>query len=361
MDWTIILMNRNKLFRKLAENLIRDEMRPNKFSYDKLNFFNEFHLTKKINKYKQMKKIITTVILAAVVVSCNESGGSLGTVNKLENNDQKAGYAYGMNMGAQVKSYSESMKEDSLNYDQVQKGISDFLKGDKKSRDSYATGQQIGKSISDFLKMQKLEGVIDEKYIVQGMMDALKNKKEPLFSKDSIDTFMRKYMQDNMTRIQNENKAKGDKFLEETKKNSKVKSTASGLLYEVVKEGTGDVPNENSIVEVNYSGKLTDGKEFDASKKGEPAKFPLRNMIQGWKEGLQLMKAGSKYKFYIPGALAYGEFGDQSGKIGPNEVLVFDVELVSVEAMPEQQQQPQLTPEQMQQLQQQMQAQQEGR
>lgn len=305
-----------------------------------------------------MKKIITTVILAAVVVSCNKSGGSLGTVDKLENNDQKAGYAYGMNIGEQVMGYSESLKEDSLNYDELQKGLNDYLSGNVKTRDSYTSGMQIGKTIQDFLKMQKLEGVVDQKYIVQGLMDVLKKKKDPLFAKDSIDAFMRQYMQDNVTKIQTTNKEKGTKFLEEKKKDSKVKATESGLLYEVVTEGTGAMPTENSIVEVNYTGKTADGKEFDASKKGEPAKFPLRNVIAGWKEGLQLMKIGSKYKFYIPSELAYGEYGDQSGKIGPNEVLVFDVELISAEDAPAQsQQQPQLTPEQMQQLQQQMQAQ----
>ncbi len=307
-----------------------------------------------------MKKIITTVILAAVVVSCNKSGGSLGTVDKLENKDQKAGYAYGMNIGEQVKGYSESLKEDSLNYDELQKGLMDYINGNEKTRDSYTSGLQIGKTIHDFLKMQKLEGVVDQKYIVQGLMDVLKKKKDPLFAKDSIDMFMRQYMQDNVTRIQTENKAKGNKFLEETKKNSKIKSTESGLLYEVITEGTGANPTENSIVEVNYTGKTSDGKEFDASKKGEPAKFPLRNVIAGWKEGLQLMKIGSKYKFYIPSELAYGEYGDQSGKIGPNEVLVFDVELISAEDAPAPSQQPQLTPEQMQQLQQQMQQQQQG-
>lgn len=303
-----------------------------------------------------MKKIITTVILAAVVVSCNKSGDTMGTVDKLENKDQKAGYAYGMNIGEQVMGYSESLKEDSLNYDELQKGLNDYLNGDVKTRDSYTSGLQIGKTIQDFLKMQKLEGIVDQKYIVQGLMDVLK-KKDPLFAKDSIDIFMRQYMQDNVTRIQTENKEKGTKFLEEKKKDSKVKATESGLLYEVITEGTGAVPTENSIVEVNYVGKTSDGKEFDSSKKGEPAKFPLRNVIPGWKEGLQLMKIGSKYKFYIPSELGYGEYGDQSGKIGPNEVLIFDVELISAEEAPATNQQPQLTPEQMQQLQQQMQAQ----
>ncbi|HLV23472.1 MAG TPA: FKBP-type peptidyl-prolyl cis-trans isomerase [Moheibacter sp.] len=305
-----------------------------------------------------MKKIITTVILAAVVVSCNQSGSSMGAIDKLENKDQKAGYAYGMSIGEQVQNYSASLKEDSLNYAELEKGILDYLKADKKTRDSYSTGQQIGKNIQDFIKMQKLEGVVEEKYIVQGLMDVVK-KKDALFAKDSIDGFMRQYMQDNVTRLQTANLEKGNKFLEEKKKDSKVKATESGLLYEVVSEGTGEAPNENSIVEVNYSGKTVDGKEFDASKKDEPAKFPLRNVIQGWKEGLQLMKVGSKYKFYIPANLAYGEFGDPSGKIGPNEVLIFDVELVSAEEAPAQPaQQPQLSPEQMEALQRQMQQQQ---
>jgi FKBP-type peptidyl-prolyl cis-trans isomerase FkpA len=308
-----------------------------------------------------MKKLIITALLASVVISCDKTsgGGSLGEVSKLENNDQKAGYAYGMNVGDQVRNYSESLKEDSLNYDELQKGIVDYLKADKKTRDSYANGQAIGMSIQNFLKTQKLEGKVDEKYIVQGVMDMLK-KKDPLFPKDSINSFMQKYIQDNMTRIQTENTAKGDEFLTGKKKDSKVKATESGLLYEVISEGTGAVPNANSVVEVNYVGKLTDGKTFDESKKGEPAKFPLQNVIKGWQEGLQLMKVGSKYKFYIPGNLAYGEYGSPDGKIGPNEVLVFDVELVSAEEMPAQMPQQQLTPEQIQQLQQQMQQQQGG-
>jgi len=306
-----------------------------------------------------MKKLITTVILGAVVFSCNKSGGNAHVTDKLENDDQKAGYAYGLNLGQQVERYSESLKEDSLNYDELQRGIFDYLNADKKNRDSYANGQSIGMSIQNFLKTQKLEGKVDEKYIVQGIMDVLK-KDSLLFSKDSINSFMQKYMMANNDRIKNENTEKGNKFLETKKKDSKIKTTASGLMYEVVKEGTGVQPNENSIVEVNYVGNTVDGKQpFDESKKGEPAKFPLKNVIAGWKEGLQLMKVGSKYKFYIPGNLAYGEYGSPDGKIGPNETLIFDVELVSAEDAPAQpQQQQQLTPEQMKQIQEQMQKQQ---
>lgn len=305
-----------------------------------------------------MKKIITTVILGAVVFSCNQSGGNAHVTDKLENDDQKAGYAYGVTLGQQVERYSESLKEDSLNYDELQRGISDYLNSDKKKRDSYSTGQSIGMSIYNFVKAQKLEGKVEEKYIVQGIMDVLK-KDSLLFSKDSVNSFMQKYMMSNTDRIKTENTEKGNKFLEEKKKDGKVKSTESGLLYEVVNEGTGAQPNENSVVEVNYVGKLIDAKQpFDESKEGEPTKFPLRNVIPGWQEGLQLMKVGSKYKFYIPGNLAYGEYGSPDGKIGPNETLIFEVELVSAEDAPAQPQQQQLTPEQMQQLQEQMQRQQ---
>ena len=307
-----------------------------------------------------MKKIITTVILAAVVVSCNQSGGSMGTVNKLENDDQKAGYYYGLTIGEQVKNYSASLGQDSLSYSDLEKGIVDFLKANEKTRESYITGQQIGKNISDFLEMQNLKGVVDEKFSVQGIMDVVKEK-DLLFAKDSIETFMRKYIEDNMKRVQEESLKAGNEFLEEKKKDSKVTATPSGLLYEVITEGTGETPTPNSIVVVNYKGQTKDGEQFDASQEGQPARLPLQNLIRGWQEGLQLMKVGSKYKFYIPADLGYGEFGDpRGGKIGPNEVLIFDVELVSIEEMPEesQQMQPQISQEQLEELQRQIQAQQ---
>ncbi|MFV0304840.1 MAG: FKBP-type peptidyl-prolyl cis-trans isomerase [Moheibacter sp.] len=304
-----------------------------------------------------MKKIITTVVLATVIVSCNKSGGGNSHVtDKLENDDQKAGYAYGMTIGEQVLRYSESLKEDSLSYAELEKGILDYLNTDKKNRDSYANGQSVGLSISNFIKTQKLEGKIDEKYVVQGVMDILR-KDSALFNKDSINSFMQKYIQDNVSRLKKENSEKGEKFLAEKKKDSKVKATESGLLYEVISEGNGALPTDKSVVEVNYTGKLIDGKVFDESKEGEAVKFPLNNVIKGWQEGLKLMKVGSKYKFYIPGNLAYGEYGSPDGKIGPDEVLVFDVELVGAEDAPEQEQavQPgqQITPEQLKRLQEQ--------
>ncbi len=127
-----------------------------------------------------------------------------------------------------------------------------------------------------------------------------------------------------------ENKAAGEKFLAENNKKATVKKTASGLQYEVITEGKGNKPAANSNVTVHYKGTTIDGKEFDSSySRGEPTSFPLNNVIPGWTEGVQLMAEGSKYKFYIPSNLAYGENG-AGGTIGPNETLIFEVELIKI-------------------------------
>lgn len=127
-----------------------------------------------------------------------------------------------------------------------------------------------------------------------------------------------------------ENKAAGEKFLADNAANAGVKTTASGLQYLVFNEGTGAAPKATDNVTVHYKGTTIDGKEFDSSYgRGEPATFPLNRVIAGWTEGLQLMKEGAKYRFFIPSNLAYGERG--AGRdIGPNSALIFDVELIKV-------------------------------
>ena len=108
-------------------------------------------------------------------------------------------------------------------------------------------------------------------------------------------------------------------------------TTPSGLKYAVVTEGTGAAPTATDIVTVHYTGRLLDGTVFDSSiERGEPASFPLQAVIKGWTEGLQLMKEGGKTVFYIPSELAYGEMGTPGGPIGPNQDLIFDVELIKV-------------------------------
>ena len=123
---------------------------------------------------------------------------------------------------------------------------------------------------------------------------------------------------------------KGEAFLTENAKKEGVKTLPSGLQYRVLKEGDGKHPTKADQVVVHYRGTLIDGREFDSSyKRGEPAKFGVTQVIKGWTEALQLMKEGSKWMLYIPWQLAYGDKG--SGKlIGPNETLVFEVELIAV-------------------------------
>ncbi|MGZ5027362.1 MAG: FKBP-type peptidyl-prolyl cis-trans isomerase [Methylobacter sp.] len=129
-----------------------------------------------------------------------------------------------------------------------------------------------------------------------------------------------------------ENKAAGTAFLAENAKKPNIITTASGLQYEVLTPGTGTVsPKATDNVTVHYKGTTIDGKEFDSSySRGEPATFPLNRVIAGWTEGVQLMKEGAKYRFFIPSELAYGEQG--AGRaIGPNSTLIFDVELIKIQ------------------------------
>jgi FKBP-type peptidyl-prolyl cis-trans isomerase len=124
---------------------------------------------------------------------------------------------------------------------------------------------------------------------------------------------------------------KGAAFLKANASKEGVETTASGLQYKVLKEGTGKSPKATDTVKVHYRGTLLDGKEFDSSyKRGEPIEFPLNRVIPGWTEGVQLAKEGGKIELYIPSKLAYGESGTPGGPIGPNETLIFEIELIQV-------------------------------
>lgn len=282
-----------------------------------------------------MKKLITAIALTVLFVSCKDNGGSITTssVKKLDNDDQKAGYAYGMNVADQIERYAITLSaDDQLNYKELEKGINDYFKMNEKSRISYATGQNIGQSIDNFLKSSSLDGIVDRNLIVQGLMDKL-NKKDVLFPMDSVNDFMTNYMRNAAEKVQEKNMEESVKFLEKKKGEKNVVATESGLLYEVLTEGTGANPVDGSVVEVFYTGKNMDGSVFDESKE-DPVKFNLNGVIKGWQEGLKLMKVGSKYRFYIPSELAYGEYGSPDGKIKPNHALIFDVELISTEEAP---------------------------
>lgn len=128
-----------------------------------------------------------------------------------------------------------------------------------------------------------------------------------------------------------DHKTSGEAFLAQNAKEADVQTTSSGLQYTVVSEGSGKSPAASDTVEVHYRGTLIDGTEFDSSyKRGQTISFPLNRVIAGWTEGVQLMKEGAHYRFFIPYQLAYGERGTPGGPIPPYAALIFDVELIAV-------------------------------
>lgn len=185
----------------------------------------------------------------------------------------------------------------------------------------------IGLSVAQNLKSQGFEDLNTEAFMVA--MTGTYNNEDPKLNAEELDLIIRNYMTKKSERDLAVNREKGEKFLAENATKEGVKVTASGLQYKVVKEGTGAKPTAENEVEVHYHGTLIDGTVFDSSvDRGETISFPLNRVIPGWTEGVQLMSIGSKYIFYIPSELAYGERG--SGQIGPNEALIFEVELFSI-------------------------------
>lgn len=153
---------------------------------------------------------------------------------------------------------------------------------------------------------------------------------EPKISVEEAQKIINDYLQDLEKKAEAAAKAEGEAFLAENGKKAEVKTTASGLQYVVVKEGEGAQPAAEDEVTVHYTGKLLNGTVFDSSvNRGEPATFPLNRVIPGWTEGVQLMKEGAKYTFFIPSDLAYGA-GGVPNAIPPHSTLIFDVELIKV-------------------------------
>ena len=200
---------------------------------------------------------------------------------------------------------------------------------DQKDKVSYSIGLQIGSNLS----RQKVE--VNPDVLAAGIKDAITGK--PQLTQDQIKDVMTQFekgMEQKQKELGEKNKTDGAKFLEENKKKPGVKTTASGLEYKVIKEGTGPTPKPTDMVTVNYRGTLINGTEFDSSyKRGQPATFPVNGVIKGWTEALQLMKKGSKFELFIPPNLAYGERA-VGPDIGPNATLIFEVELLDVKPPP---------------------------
>ena len=192
---------------------------------------------------------------------------------------------------------------------------------------SYALGMQVGSDLS-----KNLENVpgdpLKMDLFIEAMSKALKaDTANFLIDKSKImgviQTYMMKAEEERAKKAEIEN----NRFFENNKKNKNVITTASGLQYEVLRQGSGAKPKATDKVKVHYHGTLIDGNVFDSSvERGEPIEFELNKVIPGWTEGVQLMSVGSKFKFFIPPALGYGS--RSMGKITPNSVLIFEVELL---------------------------------
>lgn len=208
-------------------------------------------------------------------------------------------------------------------------GISTNLKAQEtmtqEERISYALGANIGESF----KQQGIDVVMDK--FIKGFTDGKSGQNQ--FNQAEMEQIFnefQKMMQQKQMSMVDEEKAKGAAFLAENKKKEGVIETPSGLQYKVVKMGTGAKPSATDKVKVHYHGTLLDGTVFDSSvQRGEPITFGLNQVIAGWTEGVQLMPVGSKFIFYIPSNLAYGDRA--AGSIKPGSTLIFEVELLDIE------------------------------
>lgn len=182
---------------------------------------------------------------------------------------------------------------------------------------------------SSFFKQQGIDA-INYTALTQGMKDILENNPQPLMTPEIANNVLREKLQAAAAKKSQATVDAGRIFLAENKARPEVKTTASGLQYEVIRQGTGPIPADSSKVRVHYVGTLLDGTKFDSSRdRGQPAEFPVGAVIRGWIEGLQLMPVGSQYKFYIPYELGYGING-KPPVIPGGAVLVFDIELLDI-------------------------------
>jgi FKBP-type peptidyl-prolyl cis-trans isomerase FklB len=195
---------------------------------------------------------------------------------------------------------------------------------------SYFLGFDFGSGLAS---RKMTEQDIDTKELLAGLVDALASKKPRLSEKDmdSVVATLNNLIQKKLMEVAKSNLDKANKYLEANKAKEGVQTLKSGLQYQVVATGSGKQPTVADTVMVHYEGKLTDGTVFDSSiARGEPAKFPVGRVVPGFAEALQRMKVGDKWLVTIPPGLGYGEQGGPGGSIGPNEVLIFQLELLDV-------------------------------
>ncbi|MBF0144781.1 MAG: FKBP-type peptidyl-prolyl cis-trans isomerase [Magnetococcales bacterium] len=213
--------------------------------------------------------------------------------------------------------------------DPVEKG-KEQPSADQLAKFSYLLGWRMAAELETFPMK------LDPQSLMQAIQDRLAGR-ESKFSKEEMDKVRTEMMETfqkeksrQMESIGEKNRAEGASFMAENGKKPGITTTASGLQYQVVREGKGEKPKASDHVTVHYAGTLLDGTEFDSSyKRGQPTTFPLDKVIAGWTEGLQLMQPGAKFKLFVPPQLAYGKTGS-GGAIGPETTLIFEVELLEV-------------------------------
>ncbi|TCZ88415.1 FKBP-type peptidyl-prolyl cis-trans isomerase [Lysobacter sp. N42] len=203
---------------------------------------------------------------------------------------------------------------------------------DEKERISYMIGLDIGKTL------EQVKDEVDVDTLEKALRTSLEGGK-PLMTEEQAakvrEAFAQKIQAKRIAeqmQLASKNQKAGQEFLAANAKKPGVQTTPSGLQYQVITQGSGPKPKESDLVRVHYTGTLLDGTKFDSSvDRGQPAVIPLQQVVPGWREGIQLMPVGSKYRLWLPGNLAYGEAGTPGGPIGPNATLVFEVELLGIE------------------------------
>jgi FKBP-type peptidyl-prolyl cis-trans isomerase FklB len=308
---------------------------------------------------KKLNIFFAVALVAAFIFS--SCSGNKPKLPELKTQTDSLNYALGVAYGDNIK--SNYIKGDSAkkSVQLLMEGLKEGMKGEveKDNLELVDLGTKIGTSLKD----QKKSGLmgdsaltVDIDLIKQGLVNGLKGSKVQMTPQDAQAYLQKTMMARQAIKMEKQfgpNKTAGELFLAQNAKKAGVITTASGLQYEIIKKGTGPLPSDTSKVKVNYHGTLIDGTVFDSSvDRKEPVVFPVNGVIKGWTEALKLMPVGSKFKIYVPQQLAYGS--QDRGAIKPFSMLIFEVELLSIEKSTPA---PQMTAEQMQQMQQQMQQQ----
>lgn len=283
-----------------------------------------------------MKKIVTTVIaLAAAVVVMGQSSDVVVKRGKAVMDES---YYYNLKQKADAYDKMEQQNDElQKKLAQTEQTLTQELKKNSVKMTSFndSASYAIGKDLANNWQQQKLG--INLQVVAQSLLDIVHGTNN--WSRAQMTPLLRRFQaqfeenerkkREEMMASMETNKKEGTEFLKRNANDKSVKSTKSGLQYKVVKEGNGKRPTAKNRVRVHYTGKLLNGKVFDSSvERGEPMEFGVSEVIAGWTEGLQLMSEGSKYIFYIPSNLGYGD--NPIGDIPPGSTLIFEVELLKI-------------------------------